>query len=46
MDDFEGFLAEQMKYPEFKAEWEALQQELAAAQAENSARKETVTPAD
>ncbi len=46
MDDFDIFLAEQLKDPEFRAEWEALQPKLAAAQAEISARKGTVTPVD
>lgn len=45
MDDFDDFLAEQVKDPEFRAEWEALQPELSAAQAEISTRKETVTQA-
>lgn len=33
MDDFEKLLAEQLEDPEFKAEWDALQPELAIAQA-------------
>lgn len=45
MDDFEEFLAEQMKDSEFRAEWEALQPELATIQAEIGARQGTVTPA-
>lgn len=46
MDDFDDFLAEQMKDPEFRAEWEALRPELAATQAEINARKKAVTGAD
>ncbi len=46
MDDFDDFLAEQMKDLEFRTEWEALQPELAAAQAELSKQKEAVTGAD
>lgn len=46
MDDFDAFLAEQLKDPEFRTEWEALQPELAAARAEISEQKEAVTGAD
>lgn len=40
MDDFEKLLAEQLEDPEFKAEWDALQPELAIAQAMIDAREE------
>lgn len=46
MDDFDTLLAKQLKDPEFRAEWEALQPELAAAQTEISAQKEAVTGAN
>ena len=46
MDDFDTLLAEQMKDSEFRTEWEALQPELAAAQAEISKQKEAVTGVD
>lgn len=46
MDDFDNFLAEQMRDSEFRTEWEALQPELAAAQTEISKQKEAVTGAD
>lgn len=39
MDDFEKLLAEQLENPEFKAEWDALQPELAIAQAMIDARE-------
>ena len=45
MDDFDDFLVEQLKDPEFRTEWEALQPELAAAWAEISKQKEAVTGA-
>lgn len=41
MDDFEKLLAEQLEDPEFKAEWDALQPELAVAQAMIEAREKT-----
>lgn len=40
MDDFEMLLAEQLEDPEFRAEWDALQPELAIAQAMIDAREE------
>lgn len=39
MDDFEKLLAEQLENPEFKAEWDAIQPELAIAQAMIDARE-------
>lgn len=39
MDDFEKMLAEQLEDPEFKEEWDALQPELAIAQAMIDARE-------
>ena len=39
MDDFEKLLAEQLETPEFKAEWDAIQPELAIAQAMIDARE-------
>lgn len=46
MDDFEILLSEQMKDPEFRAEWEAIQPGLAAAQTEIDTQKETVIGLD
>lgn len=46
MDDFDTLLAEQMKDPTFRAEWEALQPGLAMAQAEIDAQKETMIGLD
>ena len=46
MDDFDTLLSEQMKNPEFRVEWEALQPGFAAAQAEIDAQKETVIGPD
>lgn len=43
MDDFDDFLAEQMKDPEFRSKREAIQPEFAAAQAKIDAQKEAVT---
>lgn len=34
MSDFDALLAEQLKAPEFRAEWDALQPEFEAVQAE------------
>ena len=39
MSDFRNFLNKQLKDPEFKAEWEALQPELSLVQAMIDARK-------
>lgn len=39
MDDFEKLLKEQLRDPDFKAEWEAIQPEMAIAQAMISARE-------
>lgn len=39
MDDFEKLLAEQLEDPKFKTEWDALQPELAIAQAMIDARE-------
>ncbi|HNX76707.1 MAG TPA: helix-turn-helix transcriptional regulator [Candidatus Rifleibacterium sp.] len=41
MTDFDDFLKEQMKNPEFKAEYDALEPEFAIIQAMIDARKET-----
>ena len=41
MSDFRNYLNEQLKRPSFKAEWDALQPELAIAQAMIDARKES-----
>ena len=41
MSDFRNYLNEQLKRPAFKAEWDALQPELAIAQAMIDARKES-----
>lgn len=41
MSDFRKFLDEQLEDPEFKAEWDALQPELALVQAMIDARKRT-----
>lgn len=41
MTDFDDFLNEQMKNPEFKAEYDALEPEFAIIQAMIDARKET-----
>lgn len=41
MSDFRKYLDEQMKDPEFKAEWDALQPERAIIQAMIDARKQT-----
>lgn len=41
MSDFRKYLDEQLKDPEFKAEWNALQPELAIMQAIIDARKST-----
>lgn len=41
MDDFEKMLEEQLRDPEFKAEWSAIQPELAIAQAMIDAREKT-----
>lgn len=43
MSDFEAFWAEQLKDPEFKAEWDALQPEFAAIQAEIDRQREVET---
>ena len=45
MTDFDEFLNEQMKDPEFKAEWDALDPEFAEIEAENLNR-ETVSALD
>ncbi len=41
MDDFERYLSKQMDDPEFQAEWEAIQPEMAIAQAVIDARVAT-----
>ena len=41
MSDFRKYLDKQLKDPEFKAEWDALQPELAIMQAMIDARKST-----
>lgn len=41
MDDFDELLEEQLKDPEFRAEWDALQPERALVQAMIDARKRT-----
>ena len=41
MSDFRDYLNEQLKRPDFKTEWDALQPELAIAQAMIDARKES-----
>ena len=41
MDDFEKLLADQLKDPEFRSEWDALQPERAFVQAMIDARKRT-----
>ena len=41
MDDFEKLLDDQLKDPEFRAEWDALQPERALVQAMIDARKRT-----
>lgn len=41
MSDFQKYLKEQLKDPEFKAEWDALQPEMALVQAMIDARKQT-----
>ena len=41
MSDFRNYLNEQLQQPAFKAEWDALQPELAIAQAMIDARKES-----
>lgn len=43
MSDFEAFLAEQLKNPEFKAEWGTLQPEFAVIQAEIDRRRKVET---
>lgn len=40
MDDFDKFLKEQLKDPEFRAEWDALEPEFAIVQAMIDAREE------
>lgn len=40
MDDFEKLLKQQLQDPEFKAEWENIQPEMAIAQAMISAREQ------
>ena len=40
-DDFDEYLAEQMKNPEFKAEYDALEPEFAALKAQIEARRKT-----
>lgn len=43
MSDFDALLAEQLRDPEFKAEWDALQSEFEAIQAEIDRQRNTKT---
>ena len=43
MSDFDVLLAEQFKDPEFKAEWDALQSEFEAVQAEIDRQRKATT---
>ena len=43
MSDFDALLAEQLKDPEFKAEWDALQAEFESIQAEIDRQRKATT---
>ena len=43
MSDFDALLAEQLKDPEFKAEWDPLQAEFEAIQAEIDRQRKATT---